>query len=500
MKKKHLITILAFSGFFCNAHSQENCTVPLAPVLTSVSVQPETDKTEFTWIPSESADIAAYIIYSYKDGDGKAIDTVWNPAATSHTITNTAPKYSSVSYVIAAHRLSAVPGLPGCTSPLSNSLSTIFSRAGIDTCINRINVSWNNYTSYPEAVIDYSIMLSVNGGEFTEAGRVGAETVSFTLDNFITSAQYSFFIRANLEGGLFSTSNKSSLSTKMLRPPAWINADWATIDTGNRVMLSFTIDPGSEISDFLLERKTGPSGAFLEIARLRAVNGTVLFTDTKADPDKVNYYRLSAINSCDIPVTVSNTSSNMVLSSEWEGNDLRLSWNQYREWTGEVSAYGVFVNTGSGFFENASVTSTDSVYMLGYKDIMYNVSGDQVCFYIAASETGNPHGIPGQSSSSVKCTAPVELITVPNLFTPDNDLVNDLFRPVLSFTPKDYHLIISDQHGSVLFETRDFNSSWDGTRNGSPMPDGICLWFLKVTTPSGKNISRTGTVTILKEP
>ncbi len=123
MKRKHLNIILILSGFCSySAHSQINCTVPLPPVLTSVSVQPETGRTEFTWILSESTDIAAYIIYAYEGSDGYAIDTVWDPAATSRTISNTAPKYSSVSYVVAAHRLSAVPGLPGCTSPLSNVL------------------------------------------------------------------------------------------------------------------------------------------------------------------------------------------------------------------------------------------------------------------------------------------------------------------------------------------------------------------------------------------
>ena len=92
----------------------------------------------------------------------------------------------------------------------------------------------------------------------------------------------------------------------------------------------------------------------------------------------------------------------------------------------------------------------------------------------------------------------IEKITVPNVFTPNNDLDNDLFKPVLSFTPKDYHLIISDRHGVTLFETRDFLEAWDGTKNGSPQPEGVCLWFLKVTTPSGKSISKTGTVTIIK--
>jgi hypothetical protein len=61
-------------------------------------------------------------------------------------------------------------------------------------------------------------------------------------------------------------------------------------------------------------------------------------------------------------------------------------------------------------------------------------------------------------------------------------------------------MIISDIHGSVIFETRNGDESWNGTRNGNPQPDGVCLWFLKVITPSGKNLTRTGTVTILRNP
>ena len=75
----------------------------------------------------------------------------------------------------------------------------------------------------------------------------------------------------------------------------------------------------------------------------------------------------------------------------------------------------------------------------------------------SASEISNPYGISGESISSEICTYPTEIITVPNVFTPNNDLENDLFKPVLSFTPLDYHLIISDRHSKVLFETRDFH-------------------------------------------
>jgi hypothetical protein len=51
----------------------------------------------------------------------------------------------------------------------------------------------------------------------------------------------------------------------------------------------------------------------------------------------------------------------------------------------------------------------------------------------------------------------------------------------------------------VLFETKDNLAEWDGTKNGSPLPEGVCLWFLKLTTPSGKVITKTGTITIVSK-
>jgi gliding motility-associated-like protein len=500
MKRKYLNIVIGLLSFCSYSALSQPCIVPLPPLLTSVSVQPETGRTEFTWLPGGSSGIAAYILYSYTNGDGHAIDTVWDPAATSHTISNTAPKYSSVSYVVAAYRLSGVPGMPGCVSPLSNVLSTIFCEAVADTCNKKINILWNSYPSEPKVVTGYSVMLSVDGSTFTEEASTEPGNTSFTINDFITDAEYCFYIRANLEGGSFSTSNKICVLTKMQRPPEWINADYATVNSGSTIIVSFTVDPASEITDFLLERKTGTTGAFEPLARIKSENGSVLYTDALAKVNVPGFYRLSAINSCNNPITVSNIASNMVLLLEMNDNELNLSWNPYREWVGLISEYRLFIDTGNGFHEKAVIGSTDTLYTLDYKEIMYEVSGNRICMYITASEVSNPHGITGQSNSSEVCTEPVEVITVPNLFTPNNDLKNDLFKPVLSFTPVNYHLIVSDRHGSVLFETRDPNESWDGAGKGNPQPDGICLWFLKVTTPSGKSLTRTGTVTILKNP
>jgi gliding motility-associated-like protein len=163
---------------------------------------------------------------------------------------------------------------------------------------------------------------------------------------------------------------------------------------------------------------------------------------------------------------------------------------------GSASGYQLLINTGNGYVEKAMIESSDSVYILNYEDIMYQVSGDKICFRIEASEDSNPYGLNGKSTSSEICISPFESVTVPNIFTPNHDLVNDYFRPVLSFTPKEYHLVISDLKRKIIFESTDYQLEWDGSFNGNPQPEGAYLWFLKIITPSGNNISKTGTVTI----
>jgi gliding motility-associated-like protein len=496
MKWYFNIMFLLFGFQAYDAYSQTSCTVPLSPVLTNVSVLPESGKTVLTWSLSPSTDVVAYIVYTYKKPDFPPIDTIWNPSATNYTLTSTATKYFSVSYAVAAYRYSPVPGEDGCASPVSNVLTTIFCSSEIDTCNNKITVKWNKYYDFPKAVKEYRILVSVNGGPLTEMYKADKNAEEFTISDFITDSQYCLVVKAVLDDGTFSTSNKSCLSTKMQQPPEWINADYATVNSDNKISLSFTVEPASEIKRFSLERKTGASGIFQEIAQPVSVSGIVQYIDNKADNKAINYYRLSAINSCNIPATVSNISSTILLSLETSGNDILLSWNSYKKWLGMVSSYSIFINTGKGYQEREVLTGADTVYKLDYKDIMYEVSEDEVCFYIMASETSNPHGITGHSSSTSVCTEPTEIITVPNVFTPDNDLINDFFRPVLSFTPLEYHLVISDRKGIIMFETRDFKAEWDGTQKGNSQAQDVFLWILNVKTPSGKSISKTGTVTI----
>jgi gliding motility-associated-like protein len=341
------------------------------------------------------------------------------------------------------------------------------------------------------------VFVSADGSPYAEAGRTAADKNTFVINDFTINVQYCFIVRANLQDGNNSGSNKPCLVTKMKRPPRWINADYATINPGNEILISFKIDPLSEIKNFKLEKRTGSQTIFQEISQFSSVSGTLLYNDRNADIRKINYYRLAAINNCNTAVTLSNIASNIVLSIERDDDDIKLVWNPYKEWVGGTGSYKLFASTGGVLSERSVVAGSDTTMHLKYSDLMYEITGKEVCFMIRAYEASNPYGQPGESRSGVVCTPAAEIITVPNVFTPDNNGINDKFYPFLSFTPASYQLVITDLQRKTVFETRNPEEKWDGTNDGESLPEGVYLWFLKAVTPSGKSITRTGNITIL---
>jgi gliding motility-associated-like protein len=486
------INTLILISFCASLNGQGDIDPPVAPLFTMVSVQPETGKTTLNWNPSPSPDVAKYVVYNYKNGEGFAIDTIRSPYTVTYIYPGSLSSYISESYVIAAIDSS------GNISPLSNELRTIYSTPLIDTCNKKITITWNKYKDFPRVTTGYKIFFSLNGGTFTEAGLTDPATNTLTIDNFSANATYCFEVVALLEGNYSSFSNKTCLQTGVQRAPEWINADFASTDDKNNIILSFTIDPQSQINTYRLERMAEGETIFSLISQIESASRLIAYTDKTAEPSKKYYYRLLAVNNCGNPVVSSNLAGNIIAKLEKDGNTFNLRWNRYRFWLGSVSEYKIYINEGTGFRSLTTVSPLDSIYIFNYESFMYDISGKNICFYVSASETGDPHGIAGETVSSVTCTETIENITVPNAFTPNNDLRNDLFRPVLSFTPAEYHLVITDRKNSILFESKEYMTEWDGKKNGMPMPEGVYLWYLRLKTPSGKQVTKTGTVTIIR--
>ncbi|MBX3165385.1 MAG: gliding motility-associated C-terminal domain-containing protein [Bacteroidetes bacterium] len=70
-------------------------------------------------------------------------------------------------------------------------------------------------------------------------------------------------------------------------------------------------------------------------------------------------------------------------------------------------------------------------------------------------------------------------IYVPNVFSPNGDNLNDVFKPVTRGT-FEYRFFVFDYWGEKLFDTKDTNAGWDGTFKGEDCKVGIYVWKLVI--------------------
>lgn len=64
------------------------------------------------------------------------------------------------------------------------------------------------------------------------------------------------------------------------------------------------------------------------------------------------------------------------------------------------------------------------------------------------------------------------LVYVPNAFVPDNNGLNDVFKPIIS-NVVEYDFKIFNRWGQVVFNTKEINKGWDGTFLGAKCPIGV---------------------------
>jgi PKD repeat protein len=108
------------------------------------------------------------------------------------------------------------------------------------------------------------------------------------------------------------------------------------------------------------------------------------------------------------------------------------------------------------------------------------------------------------------------LVYIPNAFSPDGagPLENEGFRAVVNDAAKEYHLMIFNRWGEVIWETTDREAEWDGkygrnngwdgdpntkghdTRN--PVTQDVYAYALRIISWNGEEFNYAGTVTLIR--
>ncbi len=111
----------------------------------------------------------------------------------------------------------------------------------------------------------------------------------------------------------------------------------------------------------------------------------------------------------------------------------------------------------------------------------------------------------GCKSSDTILIEPIYIeINVPNAFSPNGDLINDIFIPIFTYEANlEYELMIFNRYGEMVFQTKSITNGWDGNFKNYSCPMEVYTWVIQASAKTNNAfysgpIVMKGNVTLLR--
>ncbi|MFA7082524.1 MAG: gliding motility-associated C-terminal domain-containing protein [Bacteroidales bacterium] len=469
------------------SHFVKDTESPIEPIVLSTSVNLETQKLIFSWIPSPSVDTWAYVIC--EGSPCIEMDTIWGKDQSSFTCDtcNVENVYSLV-----------VMAIDSCynTSTKPNSHKNIALSYNRQACSSRIDLSWTSYRGDPLSVTVYNLYMSQNDGNFILFQTFLPSENSLVFNANPTVEKYTFYIEALLSNTKTSLSNKVVSSQGIPNKVDYAYIRKASISPDNKsVELDFYVDNSLIVRGYDLYRSTNNIDYSLVNKINYSGNSHFSFTDSppKEAHKQIYYYKLMVPDECDLLYYSSNIFSTMKLMVDVSDPDKNLlSWNDLMGWH-SIESYDIYRIDGISplGLQIGNVLSAE----LGFEDNTSSMvtASDKIEYYIVANEDGTyPDGKKADSRSSTASVTKESIFYIPNSFTPTGTS-NSEFKPSCSFIRTGtYEFRVISRWGEVMFETNDLNQGWDGYFKGKICSAQSYVYVVEFVNSEGKKIKKSG--------
>ncbi|MBQ0016310.1 MAG: gliding motility-associated C-terminal domain-containing protein [Bacteroidales bacterium] len=91
-----------------------------------------------------------------------------------------------------------------------------------------------------------------------------------------------------------------------------------------------------------------------------------------------------------------------------------------------------------------------------------------------------------------------EDLFIPNAFSPDADGINDQLCFRVAPTVTDFHFVLFNRWGEIVFETSDPTKCWDGRFRNTMCPPGVYMYTCNITCLTGKQNAFKGDITLIR--
>ena len=217
--------------------------------------------------------------------------------------------------------------------------------------------------------------------------------------------------------------------------------------------------------------------------------GTASLTPSTASAGSTTYYVSQRNGTCEGPraAIVVNIRASLTANA---GNPVTIARGDQTQLNGTGTAGANYLWTANGPLALTSATSLTPM-----------ANPLQTTIYTLTVSDANTPSLCPSATSSVVVTVVSTCINVKNAFTPNGDGINDnwvVYEQAFCLKPGGVTVNVFNRYGSKVYESKNYNNTWNGTYNGKPIPDGTYYAVVEFTLINGnKQIVRTD-VTVLR--
>lgn len=476
---------------------------PVTPNLTSVSII--NNQPVVSWDPSVSPEVIGYQLYKenpYGSGNyfpyPNATTIISGTSYTDALATNLLGRYAIVAVSRCNKSLLGIGNaIDGTTGPHTSMIVS----GGIDTCNQKISLSWNRYENWKDGVNSYIILMSRNGGGFAPIDTMSSSATSFVYTGAQDNDLLVFQIRAVEKNRNNSAiSNNLSFDVRVNRPMDYLYITGISVNLSNEVEITWEWDIDVDFETGHLLNGLTANDLSTRLTFPVVGSATNNFTDAQVSPqDNSYFYKIETEDACGHEVS-SNLAQTVFLEVEaLENFENKISWSAAYIEHGTVEEYWVYKIINNSPQRIAIVAATDLSY-IDELDV-HNEADANTCYFVIANIRlifpGNKIYF-AQSQSNKACAVQGSNIQIPNAIAPDGE--NRKFRPIIVFhrSIHSYSMLIFDRYGQQIFESKDLYDAWDGTHNGAPLKTGVYAYLIRFQAPNGEWMERAGTVTLVR--
>jgi len=357
---------------------------------------------------------------------------------------------------------------------------------------------WNNYKGWATQPRTYEVYkLNFITNEFEKYAQVPGNTIQYIDSSALCNVVSYYRVKALFDEteSIYSwsdTSGSKPLYVNTIPTPEHIRV---TVEDNVRILLQWKKKTHTYALKTLVYRSIENKPPVF-IAELD--ENDTSFVDNNVDVQTYAYtYHTVYKDVCGGLSPYSNPSKSILLKVEpTSGNSFpltaRLDWNKYELWQDGINNYTII--NGNERIEPPRTMAKVLPEILRYIDEMAIKNQTEFCYKIIAypNDTSNLY-----SESNIDCISTKPRLFAPNVFTVNQDGLNETFR-LGGYFIETFYIEIYNRLGERIFESDDITNSWDGTFNNKPCASDVYVYIAKATGYNGDKIEIKGNVTLLR--